>query len=103
MKFLTPPVAGALLRAAVVASCFRGAFPPVNLPCSLLCTCPDNPHDLHNPVKTQTTLTALTTLTTQTTFPLLRPDMIDYKTHENNFVNETELKGAKVYLPFNIL
>ena len=28
--FLTPPVAGALLRAALVASCFRGAFPPVD-------------------------------------------------------------------------
>jgi len=29
--FLTPPVAGADLRAALVASCFRGAFPPVDL------------------------------------------------------------------------
>ena len=29
--FLTPPVAGALLRAALVASCFLGAFPPVDL------------------------------------------------------------------------
>jgi hypothetical protein len=29
--FLTPPVAGALLRAALVASCFRGALPPVDL------------------------------------------------------------------------
>ena len=29
--FLTPPVAGALLRAALVASCLRGAFPPVDL------------------------------------------------------------------------
>jgi hypothetical protein len=28
---LTPPVAGALLRAAFVASCFRGALPPVDL------------------------------------------------------------------------
>ena len=29
--FLTPPVAGADLRAAFVASCFLGAFPPVLL------------------------------------------------------------------------
>lgn len=29
--FLTPPVAGALLRAAFVASCLRGALPPVDL------------------------------------------------------------------------
>jgi len=29
--FLTPPVAGALLRAALVASCLRGALPPVDL------------------------------------------------------------------------
>lgn len=29
--FFTPPVDGALLRAALVASCFRGAFPPVDL------------------------------------------------------------------------
>ena len=29
--FLTPPVAGADLRAALVASCFRGALPPVDL------------------------------------------------------------------------
>ena len=29
--FLTPPVAGALLRAALVASCFLGALPPVEL------------------------------------------------------------------------
>ncbi|KAF3840572.1 hypothetical protein F7725_006434 [Dissostichus mawsoni] len=29
--FFTPPVAGALLRAALVASCFLGAFPPVDL------------------------------------------------------------------------
>ncbi|KAG0494822.1 hypothetical protein HPP92_005816 [Vanilla planifolia] len=29
--FLTPPVAGADFRAAFVASCFRGAFPPVDL------------------------------------------------------------------------
>ncbi|KAK4828948.1 LOW QUALITY PROTEIN: hypothetical protein QYF61_001569 [Mycteria americana] len=29
--FFTPPVAGALLRAALVASCLRGAFPPVDL------------------------------------------------------------------------
>ena len=28
--FFTPPVAGALLRAAFVASCLRGAFPPVD-------------------------------------------------------------------------
>ena len=28
--FLTPPVAGALFRAAFVASCLRGAFPPVD-------------------------------------------------------------------------
>ena len=28
--FLTPPVAGALLRAALVANCFRGALPPVD-------------------------------------------------------------------------
>ena len=28
--FLTPPAVGALLRAALVASCFRGAFPPVD-------------------------------------------------------------------------
>ena len=28
--FLTPPVAGALLRAALVASCLRGALPPVD-------------------------------------------------------------------------
>ena len=29
--FFTPPVAGADLRAALVASCFLGAFPPVDL------------------------------------------------------------------------
>ncbi len=29
--FLTPPVVGADLRAALVASCLRGAFPPVDL------------------------------------------------------------------------
>merc|ERR1719270_208366 len=29
--FLTPPVAGADLRAALVASCFLGALPPVDL------------------------------------------------------------------------
>ena len=29
--FLTPPVAGADLRAALVASCLRGALPPVDL------------------------------------------------------------------------
>ena len=29
--FLTPPVAGALFLAALVASCFLGAFPPVDL------------------------------------------------------------------------
>ena len=29
--FLTPPVEGADLRAALVASCFLGAFPPVDL------------------------------------------------------------------------
>ena len=29
--FLTPPVAGADFRAALVASCFLGAFPPVDL------------------------------------------------------------------------
>merc|ERR1712121_316633 len=29
--FVTPPVAGALFRAALVASCFLGAFPPVDL------------------------------------------------------------------------
>ncbi|XP_030301208.1 uncharacterized protein LOC103531178 [Calypte anna] len=29
--FFTPPVAGALLRAALVANCLRGAFPPVDL------------------------------------------------------------------------
>uniref|UniRef100_A0A9J8CHM0 Core Histone H2A/H2B/H3 domain-containing protein n=1 Tax=Cyprinus carpio carpio TaxID=630221 RepID=A0A9J8CHM0_CYPCA len=29
--FLTPPVAGALFRAALVASCFLGALPPVDL------------------------------------------------------------------------
>ncbi len=29
--FLTPPVAGALLRAAFVANCLRGALPPVDL------------------------------------------------------------------------
>lgn len=29
--FLTPPVEGALFRAALVASCFLGAFPPVDL------------------------------------------------------------------------
>ena len=28
--FFTPPVAGALFRAALVANCFRGAFPPVD-------------------------------------------------------------------------
>ncbi|KAG5566234.1 hypothetical protein RHGRI_001992 [Rhododendron griersonianum] len=28
--FFTPPVAGADFRAALVASCFRGAFPPVD-------------------------------------------------------------------------
>ena len=28
--FLTPPVAGADLRAAFVASCFLGALPPVD-------------------------------------------------------------------------
>lgn len=29
--FLTPPVLGADLRADLVASCLRGAFPPVDL------------------------------------------------------------------------
>ena len=29
--FFTPPVAGADLRAALVASCFLGALPPVDL------------------------------------------------------------------------
>ena len=29
--FFTPPVAGALLRAALVANCFLGALPPVDL------------------------------------------------------------------------
>ena len=29
-SLLTPPVAGADLRAALVASCFRGALPPVD-------------------------------------------------------------------------
>jgi len=29
--FFTPPVAGADFRAAFVASCFLGAFPPVDL------------------------------------------------------------------------
>ena len=29
--FLTPPVAGALFLAAFVASCLRGALPPVDL------------------------------------------------------------------------
>ena len=29
--FFTPPVAGADLRAALVASCLRGALPPVDL------------------------------------------------------------------------
>ena len=29
--FLTPPVAGALFLAALVANCFRGALPPVDL------------------------------------------------------------------------
>ena len=29
--FLTPPAAGADLRAALVASCLRGALPPVDL------------------------------------------------------------------------
>jgi len=29
--FLTPPVEGALFLAALVASCFLGAFPPVDL------------------------------------------------------------------------
>lgn len=28
--FFTPPVAGALFRAALVANCLRGAFPPVD-------------------------------------------------------------------------
>ncbi|GJU03816.1 hypothetical protein Tco_1114154 [Tanacetum coccineum] len=31
VKLVTPPVAGADLRAAFVASCFLGAFPPVDL------------------------------------------------------------------------
>ncbi|CAA7395137.1 unnamed protein product [Spirodela intermedia] len=31
LGFLTPPVVGADLRAALVASCFLGAFPPVDL------------------------------------------------------------------------
>ena len=31
MKFLTPPVDGADLRAALVASCLRGVVPPVDL------------------------------------------------------------------------
>ena len=30
--FLTPPVEGAALRAALEASCLRGALPPVDLP-----------------------------------------------------------------------
>ncbi|CAD1472871.1 unnamed protein product, partial [Heterotrigona itama] len=29
--FFTPPVDGALLRAAFVANCLRGALPPVDL------------------------------------------------------------------------
>jgi len=29
--FLTPPEAGAFFRAALVASCLRGALPPVDL------------------------------------------------------------------------
>ncbi len=29
--FLTPPVAGALFLAALVANCLRGALPPVDL------------------------------------------------------------------------
>merc|ERR1712098_72514 len=29
--FLSPPVAGAVLRATLVVSCLRGAFPPVDL------------------------------------------------------------------------
>ena len=29
--FFTPPVAGAVFLAALVASCFLGAFPPVDL------------------------------------------------------------------------
>jgi hypothetical protein len=31
LDFLTPPLAGADLRAALVASCWRGALPPVLL------------------------------------------------------------------------
>ena len=31
ITFLTPPVAGALFLAALVANCLRGALPPVDL------------------------------------------------------------------------
>ena len=31
MCFLTPPVAAAILRAALVTNCFLGALPPVDL------------------------------------------------------------------------
>ena len=34
--FLTPPVDGADLRAALDASCLRGALPPVDLPIAWL-------------------------------------------------------------------
>lgn len=35
--FLTPPVDGADLRAALEASCLRGALPPVDLPIEEAC------------------------------------------------------------------
>lgn len=36
--FLTPPVDGADLRAALDASCLRGALPPVDLPIAFVST-----------------------------------------------------------------
>ena len=36
---MTPPVEGADLRAALEASCLRGALPPVDLPAVLLVMC----------------------------------------------------------------
>jgi hypothetical protein len=39
--FLTPPVDGADLRAALEASCLRGALPPVDLPEGIVSMCED--------------------------------------------------------------
>ena len=49
--FLTPPVAGADLRAALVASCLRGALPPVDL--RAVCFVRAILHEVWNDVRTR--------------------------------------------------